>query len=243
MLNAPPLLIRLKIMTKTDVETEDFEVKNRRSNEVQFIAKIDKSDSSDNIKLGLAVKWGFKSGANLRDANLWGANLLGADLLGADLRGANLRDTNFQGANLRDADLRGADLRGANLRDADLRDADLQGADLRGANFRDANLRDADLGLRVPTIKNIHQAVSGAVNEENLDMRTWHCRTSHCRAGWVVTLAGKQGSDLETRTSTEIAATLIYWKSDPDLKRIPNFYSSDEDALRDIRDMAKSESQ
>ena len=59
-----------------------FEVKNRFSGEVQFTAEIEcAEDASVSVKLGLAVRWAYKTGADLRDA----------DLRGADLRGANLR--------------------------------------------------------------------------------------------------------------------------------------------------------
>jgi hypothetical protein len=85
------------------------------------------------FKLGLAVQWAIKSGANLRGADLGGANLGDANLRGADLVGADLRGANLGDANLRGADLGAADLRDANLRGADLRGADLVGADL-GSN-------------------------------------------------------------------------------------------------------------
>ena len=85
-----------------------FEIKNRFRGTVQFTAEIDcKDDASTFVKIGLAVKWAFKSGAYLRGADLRGADLRGADLGGADLRGADLR-----GADLRGADLGGADLGG-----------------------------------------------------------------------------------------------------------------------------------
>lgn len=44
-----------------------------------------------------------------------------------------------------------------------------------------------------------------------LKMDSWHtCETTHCRAGWVVTLAGKAGKALEEKTSTLFAAMQIY---------------------------------
>jgi hypothetical protein len=114
-----------------------FEIKNRFSNAVQVVAEIECNESeSYSVKLGLAVKWAFKTGAYLG----------GANLRGADLRGANLRGADFGGAYLGGADLRSADLRGANLRSADLRSADLRGADLRGAYLGGAYLRSADFG-------------------------------------------------------------------------------------------------
>ncbi len=137
------------------------EIRNRWTNKVQFTADITCApDATIGVRIGLAVQWARKNGANLRYADLSGANLRyadlsGADLSGADLRGADLSGANLSGANLSDANLRGADLsyadlsgadlRGANLRDADLRGADLSGANLRYANLRGANLRDANL--------------------------------------------------------------------------------------------------
>ena len=85
--------------------TEKFDVRNRWSGDVQFTAAIEVTpDMAPRIKLGLAVKWAQKSGANLR---------------GANLRGANLRGANLGGAYLGDADLGGADLSGADLGGAD----------------------------------------------------------------------------------------------------------------------------
>ena len=73
-----------------------YDVLNRVSNKVQFTAHIDcdcKDDKS--IKIGLAVRWAIKSGADLSGANLIGADLSGADLNGADLNGANLYKANL----------------------------------------------------------------------------------------------------------------------------------------------------
>ena len=195
------------------------------------------------------------SGANLCDADLSGANLRRADLIGADLSSASLRDTNLIGAdlssaNLSGADLRRADLSGANLRDADLRHADLRRADLLGADLSGADLRHADLiganlrhGDLVPIIKNIHSAVYEAASAvAALDMKKWHtCGTTHCRAGWVTTLAGKGGKALESIYGTAAAAALIYQASDPTLERIPDFYALNADALADMRRLADAE--
>ncbi len=114
-----------------------FEIKNRWSGDVQFTASIGcKKDELISIKVGLAVKWAIKNGA---------------DLSGADLSGANLYGANLRGANLRGAVLSGADLSGADLYGADLRGAVLSGANLYGANLRGArNIADRiiDGGLR-----------------------------------------------------------------------------------------------
>ena len=123
-----------------------FEVTNRFSGKVQFIAEIDCEDSaSRSFRLGLAAKWALKTGADLVAANLEGANLGVADLVGANLEGANLRSANLRGADLVGANLEGANLRGANLEGANLRGANLRGAYLEGANLVGANLRGAYL--------------------------------------------------------------------------------------------------
>ena len=81
-----------------------FDVMNRVSGAVQFTAEIEASEEElCGVKLGLAVIWAVKNGADLSRTNLYGANLSGADLSGADLSGANLSR-----ANLYHADLYGA---------------------------------------------------------------------------------------------------------------------------------------
>ncbi len=118
-----------------------LDIINRFTHAVSFTAEIDcKDNASMSIKLGLAVKWAVKTGADLTRADLTGANLTRADLTGANLTGADLT-----GADLTRADLTGADLTGANLTGADLTRADLTGADLTGANLYEANLTGANL--------------------------------------------------------------------------------------------------
>jgi uncharacterized protein YjbI with pentapeptide repeats len=215
--------------------TEQFIIKRRWFTslpqiEVTIACEI---DALPGVKLGLALKAAFKSGADLRGADLSDADLSGAVLSGADLSGAVL-----SGADLRGAVLSGADLSVAVLSGADLSDADLSGADLRGADLRGAVLRGA------PKIENIHQAVYAAASEDGaLDMSTWHhpCGTTHCRAGWVTTLAGPEGKALEDRVGTSAAATLIYLASDPELDRIPKFYGDNASAMADMKRLAEAE--
>lgn len=123
-----------------------FEIRNRFSREVQFTAEID-CDYSDEIgtKIGLAVLWAVKTGANLEGANLKGANLRRAMLAGAMLAGANLIDANLVGACLADANFVGANLDGACLNHANLIGACLNYASLDGANLVGANLDSANL--------------------------------------------------------------------------------------------------
>ncbi len=98
--------------------------------------------------------------------------------------------------------------------------------------------------LNIPKIENIHSAVLSAVEQpEAFDMSAWHtCDTTHCRAGWVVTLAGKEGKALEDQTSTEFAAMMIY-KESSDIRVSPvRFYEDNEIAMADIIRCATEES-
>jgi len=53
--------------------TENFEVRNRFTNAVQFTAEIICApDTSISVKLGLAVKWAVKAGANLALGRIFG---------------------------------------------------------------------------------------------------------------------------------------------------------------------------
>ena len=74
-------------------------------------------------------------------------------------------------------------------------------------------------------------------------MSSWHsCETTHCRAGWVVTLAGEEGVKLEKQTSTLFAAQQIYHKSSPNIPVSPiAFYKRNEEAMADIKRCAEEE--
>jgi hypothetical protein len=74
-------------------------------------------------------------------------------------------------------------------------------------------------------------------------MSKWHCGTTHCRAGWVVTLAGEAGKALEDYWTTNHAAWLIYKASDPAIVGRPNFFANNEDALADMKRLADAEPQ
>ena len=204
----------------------NFQILNRWTGKVLFECELsaEMESASRRVQLGFAVRLAYKSGAVLRDADLSDADLSDAVLRGADLSGADLSDAVLRDAVLSDADLSGADLRGA-----DLRGADLSGAVLRG----------------VPAIPNIHRAVYEVASRPGaLDMRTWHrCETTHCRAGWIVTLAGAGGAALEFAMGTAAAATLIYLKSDPTLERVPDFHADNQPALDDMRRLAELEAE
>ena len=93
----------------------------------------------------------------------------------------------------------------------------------------------------VPVIADIHKRILEACSAPgcSLDMSTWHrCETTHCRAGWVVSISGEAGKKLESFYGTPHAAFLIYKASDPELKAYPDFYCTDEAALADMRRLA-----
>jgi hypothetical protein len=155
--------------TGTKSKLLKFDVLNRWSGEVQFSAEIGcPADALPSVKLGLAVKWAVKNGANLGGADLGGADLGGADLGGANLGGANLRSANLGGADLGGADLGGADLRSANLGGADLGGADLGGADLGGADLGGADLGGANLGGANLGGANLRSANLGSAKNSDL---------------------------------------------------------------------------
>jgi hypothetical protein len=93
----------------------------------------------------------------------------------------------------------------------------------------------------VPVVENLHAKLYEAVTHpEALDMGAFHtCETTHCRAGWVVTLAGEAGKKLEQFFNTELAAMKIYDASCPGFKINPaRFYDSNDDALEDMKKLA-----
>jgi hypothetical protein len=67
------------------------------------------------------------------------------------------------------------------------------------------------------------------------------CETTHCRAGWVVHLAGKPGYRLEARTNWLFAAQQIYKASSPIKVSPTRFYGSNELALEDMKRCAEEE--
>jgi len=70
-------------------------------------------------------------------------------------------------------------------------------------------------------------------------METWHsCETTHCRGGWVVTLAGEAGKKLEDFYNTELAAMLIYQESGYEINPA-KFYLSNAESLEDMRKLAE----
>jgi len=93
----------------------------------------------------------------------------------------------------------------------------------------------------VPVIDDIHKKIYAAATatDESLNMSTWHsCETTHCRAGWVVHLAGEEGKALERFHNTELAAMLIYKASGYEINPA-QFYLDNAGALRDMKSLAE----
>ena len=73
-------------------------------------------------------------------------------------------------------------------------------------------------------------------------MGDWHtCETTHCRAGWVTTLAGKEGEKLERKFGTGLAAMLIYRDSSDIKVRWDQFYVTNKEGLSDMERCAELE--
>jgi hypothetical protein len=96
---------------------------------------------------------------------------------------------------------------------------------------------------QVPVVPDLHARLYAAASQpQALDMCNWHtCETTHCRAGWVVALAGPEGYALERFHTTELAAMLIYEASCGYKINPSRFYDSGEDALADMKRLAGAE--
>ena len=103
---------------------------------------------------------------------------------------------------------------------------------------------EENLLLNPPKIEKIHTAVYQAASKPNaFDMSKWHtCDTTHCRAGWVVTLAGEKGKALEAKTSTLFAAMMIYKNSSTIKVSPPRFFEKNDVAMDDMKKCAEQES-
>ena len=73
-------------------------------------------------------------------------------------------------------------------------------------------------------------------------MNTWHtCENTHCWAGWVVTLAGEQGKELENFFDTPLAAMKILDKSSPLRVSPARFFETNSEALEHMKKLADLE--
>jgi hypothetical protein len=221
-----------------------YEIKHRHSGAVLFRLELPEGVAS--LSPGRQLGYAIQAGANLADADLAGANLAGADLAGADLARADLADANLAGADLARADLADAylaraDLVGARNIHSSTEQADppepyerLPSAERYARRAERYRARNPD----VPVIPDIDRRILGLVESGSgrLDMSQWHtCDTTHCRAGWAITLAGEAGAKLEQQYGPAVAGRMIYIAS---TGRAPHFYATDERALEDIRECA-----
>jgi hypothetical protein len=73
-------------------------------------------------------------------------------------------------------------------------------------------------------------------------MGDWHtCEKTHCRAGWVIALAGREGCALEQFFDTPLAAMKIYDASCPGFLINPaRFFDDNEAALADMKALAEA---
>jgi hypothetical protein len=93
----------------------------------------------------------------------------------------------------------------------------------------------------IPIVKDLNIKVLDAVTPTGaLNMGEWHtCNTTHCWAGWIVHLAGKEGYDLEEKTSTEFAAKALFKQSTGKSIDTKNFHTDNETAMEKIKEFAK----
>jgi hypothetical protein len=197
-----------------------FQIKSRFSADIKFECELsaEAAEQPYSLQLGFAIKKAVEAGANLADADLAGADLAGADLADAYLAGAYLADArNVPETN-------GSE---SVQESADIKERQRQRAERFRARFPD-----------VPVVENLDATILQVVESGNgkLQMDTWHtCETTHCRAGWAITLAGEAGKKLEERYGPEDAGRRIYLAS---TGRCPWFFGSNEDALKDLREQA-----
>jgi uncharacterized protein YjbI with pentapeptide repeats len=220
-----------------------IEIKNWKNGEVIYTSETAtsiKEAVEEAVKAKVSLEWAYLKKANLEEANLQYASLYMANLEEAYLKKANLAWANLYAVNLKKANLKKANLEGAYLKKANLQYANLKKANLYVAYLEGVNLPYKEI---TPIIEDIHQKVYEAASKPNvLDMNVCYtCETTHCRAGWVVTLAGEAGKKLEEMLGTNTAASLIYMASDPELDQIPDWFDSNEDALADMERLAEQE--
>ena len=94
------------------------------------------------------------------------------------------------------------------------------------------------LGDYVPPINNLDAMILDAVKGPhcNLVMDDFHsCKTTHCRAGWAMTIS-TVGDKLEEYFGPWMAGALIYQKS---TGAIPDFFETDDNAMKSMRFAAR----
>jgi hypothetical protein len=94
--------------------------------------------------------------------------------------------------------------------------------------------------LEVPIVENLDQRMYEVTKDGRLDMSSWHCGTTHCRAGWAITFAGEAGATLEVAIGPAAAGRFIYEASTG--RPAPDFYAGTAAATEDIARCAGAQS-
>ncbi|HET9864078.1 MAG TPA: pentapeptide repeat-containing protein [Steroidobacteraceae bacterium] len=204
----------------------NYQIKHRFTDAVLFDCELPEEIAAQPIgaHLRYAILQAVKAGAYLAGAYLARAYLAGADLAGAYLAGAYLA-----GADLADARNVPA---GVSTDQPESGEQKLSRQDRyarRAARFRERN-------PDVPVIADIDERILGIVErgEGKLKMDAWHtCATTHCMAGWAVTLAGDAGKKLEEQHGPQRAGRMIYTAS---IGRTPHFFATNERAIEAMRE-------
>ena len=93
------------------------------------------------------------------------------------------------------------------------------------------------MAIEIPVVENLDKLIAEAAEAGNLDMTSWHCGTTHCRAGWAIVFGGEEGKKLEEVFGSEMAGRLIYEASTG--RVAPDFFARNKEAIEDIRRCAK----
>ncbi len=208
-----------------------IEIKHRLTAAILFTTEV---ADDDRHPIRTALTRANLADADLADADLAGANLADADLADADLAGANLADADLADANLADARNVPNGTQQTDPPEPYVRTVDPDRYAKRAAKFRERN-------PDVPVIERLDAQILAAIEAGgHLNMSQWHtCETTHCRAGWAITLAGEAGKTLESEYGPHHAGRMLYIAA---TGRAPHFFASDEAAMEDIKACAAEQS-
>lgn len=114
----------------------------------------------------------------------------------------------------------------------------LSGATVKGRVYLDgASIKEGIIDSAAPQLESLDAKILAAIAGGKLEQQTWHtCKTTHCRAGWAIIVAGEQGALLEKRLGPPAAAAALYTAAG---LPIPDFYNmNNEEVLAQIKDAA-----
>lgn len=182
------------------------------------------------------------------------------DFIDCDFSGCNLDNTSFQTTTFLRCKFTGTRIMGAGKT---VLVKKMRSRDDGGGNFYDwsafLNCTDAPVGkdkqVVVSKVRSLHKRVYQAIergrraNKAFLEMCGWHgsctlkgnnveCGTTHCHAGWINTVAGKLGEDLERVTNPRLAAIALLDAAYPG-QPIPDFHDTNAGAMRRIKRLAR----